>query len=44
MASSVARSVADVVAGLTPVSAVEVVALLMEILTTGSAEGFVPTT
>ena len=45
MASSVARSVvASVVAGLTPVSAVEVIGLLMEILTGESAEGFVLTT
>ena len=37
------RSDADVVAGLTPVSAVEVVGLLMDILTRGSVGGFVLT-
>ena len=35
MASSMARSDADVVAGLTPMKAVEVVGLLMDILTGG---------
>ena len=36
-----ARSDADVVTGLTPVSAVEVAGLLMDILTGGSVGGFV---
>ena len=41
VASSVARSDAEVPAGLTPVSAMEVASLLIDILTRGIGEGFV---